>query len=98
MALSQGIVSVMYNIADEKESRVWRAEDAKSCTRWMTAIRTAIRINRATATSSADVKFATLCERKMAATVANEYVSILKKRMQSSQGKDGLRVPVAGTQ
>ena len=31
----------------------------------------------------------------MAARVANEYVSILKKRMQSSQGKDGLRVPVA---
>ena len=81
----------MYNIADEKESRVWRAEDAKSCTRWMTAIRTAT-YQRATATSSADVKICnTLRKEIMAARVANEYVSILKKECKVVRA-NGLRV------
>ena len=47
----------------------------------MTAIRTAIRINRATATSSADVKICnTLRKEIMAATVANEYVQYFEEK------------------
>ena len=83
--IGPGLCFVLYNVNDEKDARLWKAADPKSCAYWMTAIRTAIRISRSTTTSSGDVKICNQMRKEiMGATIASEYVSILKRRMRNN--------------
>ena len=83
--IGPGLCFVLYNVNDEKDARLWKAADPKSCAYWMTAIRTAIRISRSTTTSSGDVKICNQMRKEiMGATIASEYVSILIRRMRNN--------------
>jgi hypothetical protein len=84
---------IIYDVDKKDESRVWMASDAVERQRWMTSIRTAIRIANSTATSTRDIEVCgALRNEIVGADYGEEYKRILKKWV---GGGRGLCVPIS---
>jgi|EP00945_MAST-04E_sp_MAST-4E-sp1_P000513 hypothetical protein len=90
---------IVYDAKKKEESRIWMAKDAEDRKRWMTSIRTAIRVAMSTASASRDIKrCSTLRSEIVGAQTSDDYKHILHRRMgfeDNPYGPGELCVPVA---